>query len=77
MTFLSERVARVELRLFLDEAAPRGALTRSPSGELVVAPLDAEGADLQRVERWLSDAGLEVIDRRRRGRRWTLRARLT
>lgn len=76
MIFLSEQIARVDLRLYVDEAVPRGSLIRLASGELQLEPGDTPGPDLQRMEQWLSDAGLHVIDRRRRGRRWTLRASL-
>ncbi len=75
MIFRSEGIAKAEIRLFVDEVAPRGTLVRSASGGLELEREDGSGVDMQRVERWLSEAGLHITDRRRRGRRWTLRAR--
>ena len=77
MTFHSDAVRRVEVRVIIDEAAAVGRLVPGEGGGLAVgAAAVGEALDLSRAERWLEAAGLELVERQRRGRRWTLRARL-
>jgi len=75
MIFLSDTCGRVEVRLYIDDVAPAGRLIRTADGGLDVAPPPASSS-IGPAEDWLQEAGLEVFERRRRGRRWIVRARL-